>query len=72
MIITRGVGGRGYKFEKIWFRHNISFFTKAKVDKQNFKSELQSRFKNTLSQNTNLFGFKHLNGLIQFLDQMEQ
>ena len=73
MIITRGVGGRGYKFEKNMVP-TIIFLSlpKPKVDKQNFKSGVAVKIcKTQLSQNTNLFGFKHLNRLDSVLARSE-
>ena len=73
MIITRGVGGRGYKFEKN-MSPTIIFLSlqKPKIEKEYFKSGVNVKIcKTHLSKNTNLFGFKHLNRLDSVLARSE-
>ena len=73
MIITRGVGGRGYKFERNMVP-TIIFLSlpKPKVEKKNFESGVVVKIcKTQLSQNINLFGFKHLNRLDSVLARSE-
>jgi len=73
MIITRGVGGRGYKFEKN-MSPTIIFLSlqKPKIEKEYFKSGvIVKTCKTHLSKNTNLFGFKHLNRLDSVLASSE-
>ena len=73
MIITRGVGGRGYKFEKN-MDPTIIFLSlqKPKLEKKYFKSGVIVKIcKTQLSKNTNLFGFKHLNRLDSVLARSE-
>ena len=73
MIITRGVGGRGYKFEKN-MTPTIIFLSlqKPKIEKEYFKSGVTVKIcKTHLSKNTNLFGFKHLNRLDSVLARSE-
>ena len=73
MIITRGVGGRGYKFEKN-MSPTIIFLSlqKPKIEKEYFKSGVTVKIcKTHLSKNTNLFGFKHLNRLDSVLARSE-
>jgi len=73
MIITRGVGGRGYKFEKN-MSPTIIFLSlqKPKIEKKYFKLGVTVKICETnLSKNTNLFGFKHLNRLDSVLARSE-
>ena len=73
MIITRGVGGRGYKFEKN-MSPTIIFLSqqKPKIEKKYFKSGVTVKIcKTHLSKNINLFGFKHLNRLDSVLARSE-
>jgi 4-amino-4-deoxychorismate lyase len=73
MIITRGIGGRGYKFEKN-MSPTIIFLSlqKPKIEKKFFKSGVTVKIcKTHLSKNTNLFGFKHLNRLDSVLARSE-
>jgi len=73
MIITRGVGGRGYKFEKN-MSPTVIFLSlqKPKIEKEYFKSGVKVKIcKTHLSKNTNLFGFKHLNRLDSVLARSE-
>ena len=73
MIITRGVGGRGYKFEKN-MSPTIIFLSlqKPKIEKEYFKSGVTVKTcKTHLSKNINLFGFKHLNRLDSVLARSE-
>ena len=73
MIITRGVGGRGYKFEKN-MAPTIIFLSlqKPKQEEEYFKSGVTVKIcKTHLSKNTNLFGFKHLNRLDSVLARSE-
>ena len=73
MIITRGVGGRGYKFEKNMTPTTIFLsFPKPKVEKKYIKSGVVVKIcKTQLSKNTNLFGYKHLNRLDSVLARSE-
>ena len=73
MVVTRGVGGRGYKFERNMIP-TIIFLSlpKPKVKKEYFKSGVVVKIcKTQLSQNTNLFGYKHLNRLDSVLARSE-
>lgn len=73
MIITRGIGGRGYKFEKN-MTPTIIFLSlpKPKIEKEYLKSGVAVKICETrLSKNTNLFGFKHLNRLDSVLARSE-
>ena len=73
MIITRGVGGRGYKFEKNMVPTIILLsLPKPNVEKEYFKSGVVVKIcKTQLSKNTNLFGYKHLNRLDSVLARSE-
>ena len=73
MIITRGVGGRGYKFEKNMTPTTIFLsLPKPKYEKEYFKSGVVVKIcKTQLSKNTNLFGYKHLNRLDSVLARSE-
>ena len=73
MIVTRGVGGRGYKFERNMIP-TIIFLSlpKPKVKKEYFKPGVVVKIcKTQLSKNTNLFGYKHLNRLDSVLARSE-
>ena len=73
MIITRGEGGRGYKFEKN-MSPTIIFLSlqKPKIEKKHIKLGVTVKICETnLSKNTNLFGFKHLNRLDSVLARSE-
>ena len=73
MIVTRGVGGRGYKFERNMIP-TIIFLSlpKPKVNKEYFKSGVVVKIcKTQLFKNTNLFGYKHLNRLDSVLARSE-
>ena len=73
MIVTRGVGGRGYKFEKRMIP-TIIFLSlqKPKVEKKYFKSGVVVKIcKTQLSKNTNLYGYKHLNRIDSVLARSE-
>tara|TARA_Y100000591_G_scaffold11419_1_gene8885 strand:+ start:99 stop:989 length:891 start_codon:yes stop_codon:yes gene_type:complete len=73
MIVTRGVGGRGYKFERNMIP-TIIFLSlpKPKVKKEYFKQGVVVKIcKTQLSKNTNLFGYKHLNRLDSVLARSE-
>ena len=73
MVVTRGVGGRGYKFERNMMP-TIIFLSlpKPKVKKEYFKSGVVVKIcKTQLSKNTNLFGYKHLNRLDSVLARSE-
>ena len=73
MLVTRGVGGRGYKFERNMIP-TIIFLSlpKPKVKKEYFKSGVVVKIcKTQLSKNTNLFGYKHLNRLDSVLARSE-
>ena len=73
MIVTRGVGGRGYKFERNMIP-TIIFLSlpKPKVKKEYFKSGVVVKIcKTQLSKNINLFGYKHLNRLDSVLARSE-
>ena len=73
MLVTRGVGGRGYKFERNMLP-TIIFLSlpKPKVKKEYFKSGVVVKIcKTQLSKNINLFGYKHLNRLDSVLARSE-
>ena len=73
MVVTRGVGGRGYKFERN-MTPTIIFLSlpKPKVKKEYFKPGVVVKIcKTQLSKNTNLFGYKHLNRLDSVLARSE-
>ena len=73
MLVTRGIGGRGYKFERNMIP-TIIFLSlpKPKVKKEYFKSGVVVKIcKTQLSKNTNLFGYKHLNRLDSVLARSE-
>ena len=73
MVVTRGVGGRGYKFERNMIP-TIIFLSlpKPKVKKEYFKQGVVVKIcKTQLSKNTNLFGYKHLNRLDSVLARSE-
>ena len=73
MLVTRGVGGRGYKFERNMLP-TIIFLSlpKPKVKKEYFKPGVVVKIcKTQLSKNTNLFGYKHLNRLDSVLARSE-
>ena len=73
MVVTRGVGGRGYKFERN-MTPTIIFLSlpKPKVKKEYFKSGVVVKIcKTQLSKNINLFGYKHLNRLDSVLARSE-
>ena len=73
MLVTRGVGGRGYKFERNMIP-TIIFLSlpKPKVKKEYFKQGVVVKIcKTQLSKNTNLFGYKHLNRLDSVLARSE-
>ena len=73
MIITRGEGGRGYKFEKN-MSPTIIFLSleKPKIEKKHIKLGVTVKIcKTHLSKNTKLFGFKHLNRLDSVLARSE-
>ena len=73
LIITRGVGGRGYKFEKN-MKANLIFlsFEKPQLELKNYESGVRVRLcKTKLSINKNLSGLKHLNRLDSVLARSE-
>ena len=73
LIITRGVGGRGYRFENK-MKPTLIFlsFEKPQLDEENYKQGVTARIcRAKLSQNQNLFGLKHLNRLDSVLARSE-
>ncbi len=73
LIITRGVGGRGYRFEKN-MKANLIFlsFEKPQLEFKNYESGVRVRVcKTKLSINDNLSGLKHLNRLDSVLARSE-
>ena len=65
MIITRGVGGRGYRFDSST-KPNIIFLTFPKTQRnlQQYEEGVSVKFcKNKISFNPSIYGFKHLNRL---------
>ena len=73
LIITRGVGGRGYRFEKN-MKANLIFlsFKKPQLELKNYESGVRVRVcKTKLSINDNLSGLKHLNRLDSVLARSE-
>jgi 4-amino-4-deoxychorismate lyase len=73
LIITRGVGGRGYRFENN-MKPTLIFlsFEKPQLDQENYEKGVTTRIcKAKLSQNQNLFGLKHLNRLDSVLARSE-
>ena len=73
LIITRGVGGRGYKFEKNMIASLIFLsFEKPQLELKNYESGVRVRLcKTKLSINKNLSGLKHLNRLDSVLARSE-
>ena len=73
LIITRGVGGRGYKFEKNMIANLIFLsFEKPQLELKNYESGVRVRLcKTKLSINKNLSGLKHLNRLDSVLARSE-
>ena len=73
MIITRGVGGRGYKFqEKMDPTIIFLAFPRSKFDEKNYHSGVKARYCRTkLSSNESLVGLKHLNRLDSVLARSE-
>tara|TARA_B100000029_G_C17528536_1_gene942533 strand:- start:554 stop:1447 length:894 start_codon:yes stop_codon:yes gene_type:complete len=73
MIITRGVGGRGYKFEEN-MDPTIIFITfpLSKSEKKIYNFGVKARYcRNKISGNESLFGLKHLNRLDSVLARSE-
>ncbi len=73
MIITRGVGGRGYKFERN-MRPTLIFlsFPRPKIEIKNYKKGVKVKLCTTrLSQNEKISGLKHLNRLDSVLARSE-
>ena len=73
IIITRGEGGRGYKYEKN-MKPNIIFIVSNRPDypKDFYSKGVKIRFsKNPISSNNVLSGFKHLNRLDSVLARSE-
>ena len=73
LIITRGVGGRGYKFEKNMIANLIFLsFKKPQLELKNYESGVRVRLcKTKLSINKSLSGLKHLNRLDSVLARSE-
>ncbi len=73
LIITRGVGGRGYRFEDNMEPTLIFLsFEKPLLNETNYKLGVTTRICGTkLSQNQNLSGLKHLNRLDSVLARSE-
>ncbi len=73
LIITRGVGGRGYKFENDT-TPTIAFLTfpKTKLNPEIYKKGVKTKFcKTMLYSHNKLFGLKHLNRLDSVLARSE-
>ena len=73
IIITRGVGGRGYKYEKD-IEPTIIFlsFPKVRIDESFFKKGVNLRFcKSPIFVNHQLSGIKHLNRIDSVLARSE-
>lgn len=73
IIVTRGVGGRGYKFEKKMMSTVIFLvFPKPVIDERFYERGATVRYcKSSLSQNRELFGLKHLNRLDSVMARAE-
>ena len=65
IIITRGSGGRGYKFERNMIPNIILLvFPSLQYNEKNYKNGVNLKFcSSNLSINKNIAGFKHLNRL---------
>ena len=73
LIITRGVGGRGYKFDNN-MKPTIAFlsFPKPKFNPLVYENGVKVRFcKNKLYSHNRLFGLKHMNRLDSVLARSE-
>ena len=73
IIITRGVGGRGYKYENKMMPTIIFLvFPKSEIDEKFYKRGVVVRYcKSSLFQNKELFGLKHLNRLDSVIARSE-
>ena len=73
LIITRGIGGRGYKFEDN-MKPTIAFLTfpKPKLNSLTYQNGVKTKFcKTKLYSHNRLFGLKHLNRLDSVLARSE-
>lgn len=73
VLVTRGVGGRGYKFDNS-LKPTIIFqvFPYKKPEKENYLNGVNVKFcKTQISTNKNIFGIKHLNRLDSVLARSE-
>jgi len=73
VLLTRGVGGRGYKFDSSMKPTMIfQVFPYKKPEKENYLNGVNVKFcKTQISTNENIYGIKHLNRLDSVLARSE-